>query len=237
MEDKHQMYTGSYRETIDDLCRDNADGCAKARRAWLGSGYLEILAQAITSGTFFTALLVAMGADETYIGYVTIITTLCMAVQFLAPLFWERRNKRKSLILWMGATGDFLTYAGLPCTALLPVGIEWKLVLYMVMTLASGIIKQFCLPARNAWMMQSIPLSKRVSYSSLTSMVNTVINVVSIFLAGLLMDGIEKNCSAIGVLSPTLCAIFILRITAFVLSVAATLRRARNVKEFSYNIN
>jgi len=214
---------GGFRETIWDLRRDNTDGCAGARSALLGSGYLTVLAQAITTGTFFTALLIAMGASETYIGYVTMATTLCMAVQFPAPLFWERLKSRKSLILWLGALGDLLTYLGLPVVVMLNITPALKLVLYMVLTLISGCINQFCLPARNAWMMQSIPFSKRVSYSSLTSMVHTVINVVCVFLAGLFMDGFEKWAEAWGALSPTLIAIFILRAVGFILTLIYTI--------------
>ncbi|MBQ4050876.1 MAG: MFS transporter [Oscillospiraceae bacterium] len=236
MKEDAQTYSGSLRDTVSDLCRDNSDGCAEARRALLGSGYLTIFAQAISSGTFFTALLIAMGADETYIGYVTMATTLCMIAQFPAPLFWERRKTRKALILIMGAAGDFLTYLGLPCTALLPLGTEWKLAVYMLLTLFSGIINQFCLPARNAWMMQSIPFAKRVSYASLTSMINTVINVVSVFLAGILLDSFENSTLLPDMLPPALYAIFVLRFIAYAASVGSTLWMAFRVREFSYNM-
>lgn len=236
MENNHKACKGGYREIIDDLCRDDTDGRAVSRRAWLGSGYLEILSQAITSGTFFTALLIAMGAGEAYIGYVTLVTTLCMAVQFVAPLFWERRCKRKKLILRMGIIGDFLSYVGLPLTAVLPVDMRWKLFVYMVLTLASGVIKQFCLPARNSWMLQCFPLSKRVSYSSLTSMVHTVINVVSVFLAGLLVDEIEGSFPGFGTLTPTLFAIFVVRGMAFIMSLVSTVWRAYRVKEAPYSM-
>ena len=236
MEKKSRSNNGGYQETITDLYFDNTDGCARDRRALLGSGYLTTLAQAITTGTFFTALLIAMGASETYIGYVTMVTTLCMVVQFPAPLFWEKRQSRKGLILGLGAIGDFLMYLGLPCTALLPLGTEWKLGLYMALTLISGVLNQFCLPARNAWIMQSIPFSKRVSYSSLTSMVHTVINVVSVFLAGLLVDGIEETVRPFGMLSPTLFAIFLLRIFAYAVSVISMMWMAFRVTEFPYSI-
>ena len=233
---KNRSFFGGYSEIYSDLCRDNNDGCAGSRRALLGSGYLTILAQAITTGTFFTALLYAMGADDTYIGYVTMATTLVMAVQFLAPLFWERFKVRKALILWLSAFGDLLTYLGLPIVALLSIDLGWKLVLYMVFTLISGCISQFCLPAKNAWMMQSIPFSKRVSYSSLTSMVHTVINVISIFLAGLFMDGVEKYGNALNIESPTLFAVFVLRIAALILSIASYVWMAYRVKEFPYSM-
>ena len=50
MKEDAQTYSGSLRDTVSDLCRDNSDGCAEARRALLGSGYLTIFAQAISSG-------------------------------------------------------------------------------------------------------------------------------------------------------------------------------------------
>ena len=48
---KNKSFFGGYSEIYSDLCRDNNDGCAGSRRALLGSGYLTILAQAITYST------------------------------------------------------------------------------------------------------------------------------------------------------------------------------------------
>lgn len=227
-------YKGVYAETIRDFCVDDPDGCAKARRTLLSWNALTYLSQAITSGTFFTVLLIAMGASEAYIGYVTMATTLCMALQFLAPLFWERRARRKSLLVKISILGHVLTYLGLPCAAILPVAPYWRLAIYMALTLITGAITQFCQPALNAWTMQSIPFSKRISYTSLISVAQLVINVVSVFLAGVFLDCAEAASFSLLSLSPELTAIFLLRLLACVASVWSVVLLARNVKEYAY---
>ncbi|NLB16867.1 MAG: hypothetical protein GX827_08710, partial [Clostridiales bacterium] len=158
---KLKSYTDEFSVSYRNLCHDNGDGCAKPRSTLLSSGALTFFAQSITTGTFFTALLIAMGAPESYIGYVAMATTLCMAIQFPAPLIWERMKRRKSALLKLGVLGDVLTYPGLPLIAVLLIDLGWKLTLYMLLTLVTGCIGQFCMPAKNAWTMQSIPLKKR----------------------------------------------------------------------------
>ncbi len=175
-----------------------------------------------------------MGASDAYIGYIAMAATLCMAMQFPAPLFWERLRTRKSLILGLGVFSELLTYIGLPCAVVLPVSTTWKLALFMILTLLTGCLNQFCLPARNAWTMQCIPFSKRVSYTSLTSMINTVVNVISVFLAGLFLDTMEAQELSIGTISPAMTAILILRALACALAVASTLILAIRVKESAY---
>jgi len=231
-----EVFISGYQETVEHLYSDDSDGCAKDRRALIRSGYLTMLAQYITAGAFFTAMLIEMGADETYIGYVTMATTLCMAMQFFAPLFWERRQLRKRLIVWMEAISSFLTYLGLPLVVILPIATPWKLGLYMALTLISGLLSQFCLPASNVWIMQIVPLAKRVSYESLTSMVHTVINVVSVFLAGWLVDGIEGCSQTFGSISSSMLAILILRGIAFTAAFISIICRALRVREFSYPV-
>lgn len=231
---KLKSYTDEFSVSYRNLCHDNGDGCAKPRSTLLSSGALTFFAQSITTGTFFTALLIAMGAPESYIGYVAMATTLCMAIQFPAPLIWERMKRRKSALLKLGVLGDVLTYPGLPLIAVLPIDLGWKLTLYMLLTLVTGCIGQFCMPAKNAWTMQSIPLKKRISFTALSSMTQIVINVISVFLAGAFLDGIKMTEVSIFSLSPTLTAIFILRILAFISSLISSLLLAVHVKEFSY---
>ena len=236
MEKRCNILLGGYRKTVEDLCCDNTDGCANARRALLGSGCLSTFATSVTGGAFFTAILIAMGADNTYIGYVSMATTFCMVMQFFAPLFWERRQARKALILWMEAISHFMTYLGLPLVAILPIETGWKLGLFMGMTLLSGFVQHLSLPASNAWIMQSIPFVKRVSYESFNSTVPVVINVVSSFFAGLLVDGIEGSPSAVGGVSSAMLAILVLRGLAFVAACASTLWKALRVREFPYRM-
>jgi len=218
-----------------DVCIDNSDRCVSARRSLLISNYLTMLAQSVTTGTFFTAMLLLMGADDVYIGYVTMATTICSFAQFFAPLFWERIAKRKPLIILFMSLYHLLTYLGMTIVPFLPVSDPSKLVIYLIMTILAGLFNNFNAPALNAWTMQSIPFIKRVNFTSMTSLVQTIINVICVFVAGVFLDHMEASAKTIAGISPTLFAIFVLRIIACIAIVIVTLLHILHVKEFAYD--
>ena len=51
----------------------------------------------MTDGIYFTSLMLAMGAGEIFIGYVTAALTFCGFFQFFSPLILSRFPRRKNL--------------------------------------------------------------------------------------------------------------------------------------------
>ena len=74
---------------VSDAFIENSDGLATSRRYKLSG---EVLAGFITNlitGSYFTGLLLAIGASDTYISFVTMATSLCGILQLLSPLLLE----------------------------------------------------------------------------------------------------------------------------------------------------
>ena len=203
-------------EIIADVCIENRDGFAKSRRIALINGYLSAFATAVTTGTFFTVLMLAIGADDAYFGYVTMISTLCSLIQLVSPLLWERLTIRKPIIVTLSIFSNFLTYGVITCIPFFPCASRTKLFLYLLITLITSGLGSFASPASNAWSMQYIPLEKRVNYASVSSLGTTVINIVSTFLAGILLDLYKETESVMGIISPTLAVILFFRLIALV---------------------
>ena len=202
-------------EVIRDVCFDDGDGFAKSRRTALINGYLTAFSTAVTTGTFFTVLMLAIGADDVYFGYVTMISTLCSLIQMVSPLLWERLTFRKPLIVTLSIVSNFLTYGVITCIPFFPCNSQTKLIFFLIITLITSALGSFTSPASNAWSMHYIPLEKRVNYTSISSLGTTIINIISTFLAGVLLDLYKGKESAAGMMSPTLAVILIFRLIAF----------------------
>lgn len=227
-------FISDIRDVISDVYADEDPELASSRRAVLRNDYLIQLATSLTTGTFFTVLMLAMGADDVYLGYVAMVTTLCSFVQILAPFFWERLQIRKPFLITAIALYNFLYYGVIAVIPILPMDNRLKLIAYMVVTLLSGVLNNFIQPAFNAWTMQSIPFVKRLNFTSVSSLVKTVIGIISVFLAGVLLDTFEDQELSFGSFPPALSAILILRTVVFLLMTVSTILQAVKIKEYPY---
>ena len=216
---------------VTDVCVENSDGFARSRRTSIINNYLSAFATSITTGTFFTVLMLAIGADDVYFGYVTMISTVCSMIQVFSPLFWERLTIRKPLIITFSVISSFLTYGAVTCIPFLPCTSKTKLLLYLLITLITSCLNSFSSPASNAWSVQYIPLKKRVNYTSVSSLGTTVINIVSTFLAGVLLDLWEGKEIGLGTIPPALSLILIFRLTAFLVAACVNINSILFIKE------
>ena len=224
-------FLSDIRDIIHDACVDDSDGFARSRRISLLNGYLSTFASSITTGTFFTVLMLAIGADDAYFGYVTMITTLSAVIQLFSPILWEHIPIRKPLLVTCSVVSNLLTYGVVTCIPFLPCESQTKLLLYLLVSLITSVINGFTSPASGAWSIQFIPAEKRVNFSSVTSLGQTVINIVSTFLAGVLLDLFEEKEIGIGTISPALSAILIFRLAAAAVSVWTIVNVVRFLKE------
>ena len=76
MENKITQTISELKDTVKDVCIDNDDGNATARKTLLANNSLTSFAQSITTGAFFTTLMLSMGADNAYIGYISMATSI-----------------------------------------------------------------------------------------------------------------------------------------------------------------
>lgn len=221
-------------DTVKDACFENADGRAGARRTLLATGWISTLVSSVTAGTYLSVLLLAIGADDVYIGYISMITTLCGIIQLFSPLIWERFPRRKPFLVVSSFITNFLSYGVITLIPFLPVGINGKLGIYLAVSVINGVFGAFNSSATNAWTMQSLPLVKRINYTSVSSLIANVITLVASFLAGVFLDAFEAELLSIAALPPALSAVIILRAGSFVLVMISSLLTALFVKEYPY---
>ena len=203
---------------IHDSLIENADGCALSRRSMLFGNYFGGAAGTLISGLYFTGLLLAMGAGDAFIGYITVATTACGFIQAISPVFLERMKTRKAFLMTCRITYYMINVVVLGAIPLLPLSQGLRLGLFMSAVILMNLINSFCSPGYSIWHMQNVPDSKRARFFSLSSVGGTVINTATSFCAGLLVDGFENgNVSAFGI-DPKLTAFLLLRVFALVLA-------------------
>ncbi|MBQ3530111.1 MAG: MFS transporter [Oscillospiraceae bacterium] len=212
---------------------ENSDGCAGSRRCILGSTVTTGLITTMTAGVYFTGLLLAMGASESYIGYTTAITSFSGLFQLLTPLLLERFPRRKSILLMAKIVYHFLNIIVIGVLPILPIATPLKLVLFMVTLIALNAINHIATPGISAWQMQSLPLEKRGHFYTVSNTGVAVLNKISAFLAGILLDRFEADGTSAFGISPTLTAILLIRAGALVCAVLECCFYAKT-KEFPY---
>ena len=221
---------GSY---LHETFLEDSDGCAKGRQCILVGTLSASIITSLTAGIYFTSLMLAMGASETYIGYVTAIISFSGLFQLFAPLLLEKLPRRKELLLAARSIYYLLDIVAMGVIPLLPIGHALKLVLFMVTLVLLHAINYIATPGISAWHMQSLPMTKRVNFYTISNVGTTILNQISAFLAGLLLDHFEANTLSFRSMSPTMTAIIILRLVALLFA-ALECRKYACVKEFPY---
>ena len=219
-----------------DAVLDNSDGRAKGRQGLLcGTLSLHFLRNLI-SGTYFTGLLLAMDADDIYIGYITMIMTMCTFFQMFAPLYLEKMKRRKTLLLVIHSIYHFLNIVVVGVIPLMPWPKETILNVFMITVFLLSVTNALGAPGFSDWHMQSLPYERRISYWTVQNLTSQILGVCIAYIAGLFLDFFVDNRIAFGGISPTLTALLLLRILAVILA-ACEIYFYTWIKEYPYEKN
>ena len=218
---------------VTDTLVDDSDGRAVGRRGMLFGNFCAGIVSILVTGTYATGLILAMGADETYISYVTMVTTLSGFAQFFAPLLWERMKKRKRFILSLRVIYHIINVAVLGVIPILPIPKGLMLGSFIVGVILQNLILSFCTPGISIWHMQSLPLKKQSNYFTLFNLGGTLINITVNFCAARFVDTVEKTGTSFLSISPTICAFLMLRVIALIVAVFE-LYNFSKIPEFQY---
>ncbi|WP_458461152.1 MFS transporter [Paenibacillus sp.] len=202
---------------VDDALINNEDGHAKGRRGMLFGNYFGALISSMIAGNYFTGLLIHMGASDAYIGYLTLIGSICTFLQLFAPLIVERFDRRKNILMVGRGIMHFLNIVFVGIVPILPISQTARLTIFMLTMITINLINSFSGSGFNVWHMQSVPLPRRASYFTLSSLGVQVISVATGFCAGLAVDGIEGAELSVFGLSPKYFAFLLLRLIALLL--------------------
>ncbi len=139
-------------------------------------------------GYFFTGLLLKLGADDAYMGAVTIVTYACNVLAVLSPMFIERFARRKRMLMWARAIYYVLLLGFITLIPFIGAGNGVKLASILTIIALVNLISAFTGSGFSVWHLQSMPQSVRSSFYSNLNMIIGVLNMILLNLAGLFAD-------------------------------------------------
>ena len=223
-------------DNLADTFFENTDGRAHGRRCAILIAYLSAVITNLTAGTYFTGLMLAMGADELYISYITIATTLCGFLQFASPLLLERLARRKPFVLCMKFIYYIIDIPVLALVVVLPMAQTLRLGVFMAAIILRNLVNAVSISGSTIWTMQSIPPEKQTGYFTFSNLSGTVIGILTTYCASSFVDTCEATAMSLPGIAPTVTAILILRACALVIAVPELIFTVR-LREYPYTGN
>ena len=198
---------------------DNSDGLIKSRRGALLYAYLSNFITNIVTSTYFVGLMLEMGADERYIGAITVTITVCSFLQFLSPLLLEKIEKRKKYLITLRVIYHLLYVVVVGIIPLLSIQHNLMLILFMITVILANIVNAMTLSGLSVWHIQNIPEDMRPNFFTLSNIGSQVINAIAGFCASRFVDIFEaEQINWLGI-SPLLLAFLFLRLVALIAAI------------------
>ena len=120
---------------VSSVMFDNSDGAARLRRNQLMYNWLEAIITTITTGTYFTGLMLYFDADEQYISIITSLISLCGIAQLLSPMLLEKFEKRKTLLISLKSIYFVLNVAIIMLIPIMPISRGGILTAFFITTM------------------------------------------------------------------------------------------------------
>ena len=222
-----------FKSTPFGVLSDNSDGLAKSRRGALLYAYLADFITYTVTMTYFVGLMLEMGASDGYISAVTVVITACGFVQFVAPLLLEGMKTRKRFLMTMRALYHSLYIVIIGVIPLLKISKPVMLSLFMATVILANAVNSLSLPGISIWHIQNIPEEKRSDFFTLSNVGVKILNALTGFLGGMLVDSFKENGIGTHGISPAMLAFLLIRAIALVAAVAEIASLA-TIKEHPY---
>ena len=139
-------------------------------------------------GNFFTGLLLSLGADDGYMGAITIVTYAGNIAAVFSPLIVERLRQRKKLLLVCRGLYYLLLLGFITAIPFLGVGQSAKLAMILSVIALVNLIASLTGSGMSVWHLQSLPEGIRSSFFANLNMIIGILNMVLLNLAGLFAD-------------------------------------------------
>lgn len=159
----------------------------RSQNILLIQGTLAQVMHALGTGNFLAGYLSYLGASSAQVARVMVIPQLGCVLQLAAPLFFERRPRRKLSIICL----CFIFRFTMGLTVVAPflfrgqeAQLRFACVLYLISFLSAG----FVTPALDQWMLQIAPDEGRGRYFAVKSILFAVGNAGTAFLMGRQLD-------------------------------------------------
>ncbi len=177
-------------------------------------------------GNFFTGLLLKLGADDAYMGAITIVTYAANIAAVFSPLLVERFRRRKRMLLISRSIYYVLLLGFITAIPYLGIGQSTMLVMILTIIALANMIASLTGSGMSVWHLQSLPEGVRSSFFANLNMIIGILNMVLLNLAGLFADYFKLR-------GQELLGIILLRCAACLFAVIEIWNLGR-IKEYPY---
>ncbi len=192
----------AYRLGWNRALREDSDGMAASRRGVFGCNLSTYVTSILTSGVFYTALMLLILKDATTeeYGYFLALRAAVVSVagltQFVAPFFLERLKTRRWAVDLLMGVYHLINLLLMPLIVYLPLTVSGKGYLFVVLTGLMTVSSSLCAPAWGVWSMHSLPVERRSDYLMIYRCVCDVLGQALTLLASVFMDYFEARSAA-----------------------------------------
>jgi len=164
------------------------DEQSRNRRNHLFVNYTSTIIANIIGMSFFTGLLINMGADDGFIGLMAMMPIAANMLQVFAPLLLERFPQRRKLLMYGRLFIFILNIALIGLIPLFPVTQQMRLAMMAAAVLLVNLLNAFFAPGVSVWFISFTPQSMRARFFSVIMMTNGILAALAALGAGSFVD-------------------------------------------------
>lgn len=164
---------------------------SKSRICHLQFNYTNNIIANWVGGNFFAGIMLLLGADDGFVGLMSMFIFAANCLQILSPLVLEHFPQRKKLMIFSRLVIQFINVLFIGAIPFFPIGQQARLVIFGASVLILNVMNAFVSPGFSVWHIQFIPQRIRVRYFSLLSMTNGIIVALFNLLGGWILDNFK----------------------------------------------
>ena len=161
---------------------------SKNRVLHLQFNYTNNIMANLVGGNFYTGLMLLLGADDSFIGLMSMFVFSANLMQIFSPLVLEHFPQRKKLLILMRLIIQTMNIVLIGCIPFCPFERQAKLVIFGALVLTLNVMNALIAPGFSVWHIQLIPQRVRVRYFSFLSMTNGILVALFNLLGGVVVD-------------------------------------------------
>ncbi len=179
---------------VGDFIRDGwlfGDEMSRNRMLLLHFCFSSNIMANMIGGNFYTGYMLYLGADDSFVGLMSMFTFAANFLQLFAPMLLERFPNRKMLLIYSRLAIQIINIVFIGAITFFPVEKQTKLILFGASVLILNVMNAFISPGWGAWHIKFLPNNIRVRYFSLQNLYNGIIVAAFNLAGGWLVDKFE----------------------------------------------
>ena len=161
---------------------------SKSRACHLQFNWTNNIIANLVGGNFFAGIMLLLGADDGFVGLMSMFIFAANCLQIFSPLILEHFPRRKKLLIVMRIIIQTINIAFIGLIPFFPVSQQVKLFLFGAAVLILNVMSALITSGYSVWHIQFIPNRIRVNYFSLVTMTNGLVVALFNLLGGYVLD-------------------------------------------------